>query len=231
MSTRYSTHFPAPFGERAIEINLPAQREPADVSKGKQGVVTPGLDNVAVGNAGRAIRRPLNDQLNDQLNDHETTQPLASFRLTTLKPRVNARDLMKPCVQTLRPEDSIERAAQLLTRTDCGLVPVADGSRRLIGIITARDITAKLIALGASIPHAQVSDCMTREAFACSADSSLESCLSAMSWHQLNRIPIVDDEHRIVGTLSRSDLARYVCDHPQKVEQHAIADVLLALAC
>jgi CBS domain-containing protein len=117
-----------------------------------------------------------------------------------------------------------------MRETESGWVPVVDGSGRLIGIITDRDIAVKLVALGASIPHAQVSDCMIGEAFACSADSSLESCVSAMSWHQLSCIPIVDDEHRIVGTISRGDLACYVCEHPQRVEREEMADILWALA-
>jgi predicted transcriptional regulator len=144
--------------------------------------------------------------------------------------RVTARDLMKPCAATLRPEDSIERAARLISETHSGSVPVVDDAGRLIGIITDRDITIKLVAQGASIPHAQVSDCMTGEAFACSADSSLVSCVSAMSWHQVMRLSIVDDEHRILGTISRNDLTCYVCEHPQRVEQAVMTDILWALA-
>src|SRR4029453_18183505 len=107
---------------------------------------------------------------------------------------------------------------------------VVDGAGRLIGIITDRDITVRLIALGTSIPHAQVSDCMTREAFACSADCSFESCVSAMSWHQLRRMPIVDDQHRVIGTISQSDLASYLCEHPERGENVVTADILWALA-
>jgi CBS-domain-containing membrane protein len=117
-----------------------------------------------------------------------------------------------------------------MRETHDGSIPVVDGTGRLIGIVTQSDITVKLVAMGASIPHAQVSDCMTGEAFACSADCTLEGCLSAMSWHQVTRIPIVDDEHRIIGTVSRSDLASYVCEHPHGFEHGAITDVLWAFA-
>jgi CBS domain-containing protein len=146
------------------------------------------------------------------------------------KSKVTARDLMRACGATLRPEDSIERAARVMRETRDGSIPVVDGAGRLIGIVSYRDITVKLVAMGASIPHAQVSDCMTPEAFACSAESTLESCLSAMSWHQVKRLPIVDDDHRIIGIVSRSDLACYVCEHPHGLEPGAITDVLWALA-
>jgi CBS domain-containing protein len=137
---------------------------------------------------------------------------------------------MTACAKTLRPEDSIERAAALMSETHTGSVPVVDSAGRLIGMMTHRDITAKLVALGASIPHAQVSDCMTRDAFACSADSSIESCVSAMAWHQVQQLPIVDDEHRILGMISRNDLACYICDNPPITEDGAMADILWALA-
>ena len=117
-----------------------------------------------------------------------------------------------------------------MSETRSGLVPVVDDLGRLIGSITDRDIAVKAVALGVSIPHAQVSDCMITEAFACSADSSLESCISAMSWHQLKELLIVDDEHRVIGSISRSDLACYLGEHPQKVEEGAMADILWALA-
>ena len=143
---------------------------------------------------------------------------------------LTARDLMSACVATVRPEDSIERAARLMSESDCGAVPVVDGSGRLLGIISNRDITVRLVARGLSIPHAQVSDCMTSEAFACSAENSFESCMRGMSWHQVRRIPIVDDEHRVIGMISQADLARYAFEHPERVKRGAMAEILWAFA-
>lgn len=155
-----------------------------------------------------------------------------SFREQTAakKSDPTARDLMSACPVTVRPEDSIECAARLMSESDCGAIPVVDGSGRLLGIITNRDITVRLVARGLSIPHAQVSDCMTSEAFACSADNSFESCMRGMSWHQVRRIPIVDDEHRVIGMISKEDLARYVFEHPERAERGAMASILWALA-
>ena len=226
MSTRYSTYFPAPLGERTIESKKPVRSEPFHRAEQARRSILTRADSVAGSTLGRresAIRRPL--------NDHQSAQPTVDFESASCsKSRVTARDFMRTCAATLRPEDSIERAARLMAETLSGSVPVVDSSGTLIGIITDRDITVKLVALGASIPHAQVSDCMTGEAFACSTESSLEGCVSAMSWHQLRRIPIVDDQHKVVGTISQSDLACYLCEHPEKVERRAIANILAALA-
>ena len=164
------------------------------------------------------------------------TQP-RSERRSSLPPvsiqkeaTATAGDLMRACSATLRPEDSIERAARVMRETQDGSIPVVDVAGRLIGIVSHRDITVKLVAMRASIPHAQVSDCMDRGAFALSADCTLQSCLSAMSWHQVKWLPIVDEDHRIIGTVSRSDLACYVCEHSQELEPGTITDVLWALA-
>ena len=229
MSTRCSAYPSAPVGERSTDPNRDfqsARREQISPRNLPRRKVIPDADSAAYslfGNPDQTVRRPINDR--------QAVQPADGVRCARrLKSNLTARDLMRICVATLRPEDSIERAARLMSETDSGAVPVVDGSGLLLGIITDRDITLKLVARGSSIPHAQVSDCMTSAAFACSADNSLESCVSAMSWHQVRRMPIVDDEYKVVGTISQTDLARYLCDHPEKVKRRAIADILLALA-
>lgn len=148
----------------------------------------------------------------------------------SVRSNLTARDLMTASVVTARPEDSVERAARLIRETDCGALPVVDGSGRLIGIITNSDITTRLVARGVNVAHTQVSDCMTDQAFACPADNSVESCLRAMSWHHVKRLPIVDHDHKVIGIVCRSDIARYVCEHAYGSGGLLIADVLGALA-
>jgi transcriptional regulator of acetoin/glycerol metabolism len=105
----------------------------------------------------------------------------------------------------------VENAARLMGELDCGALPVVDSSGRLIGIIACSDITTRLIARGITVQYAQVSDCMTHQAFACSLDSStIEDCMHAMSWHQVKRMPIVDNDHRVIGIISMSDVARHL---------------------
>jgi len=228
MSSRHSAYAPAPVGERSTDgnrISQSARREKIPARNRANRKVIPHADSTAYslfGNPDPTVRRPINDR---------PVQPPDGVRgARRLKSDLSARDLMRICVATLRPEDSIERAARLMSEIDSDAVPVVDGSGLLLGIITDRDITVKLIARGSSIPHAQVSDCMTSAPFACSADNALESCVSAMSWHQVRCMPIVDDEYKIVGTISQRDLARYLCEHPEKVERRAMADILLTLA-
>ena len=117
-----------------------------------------------------------------------------------------------------------------MEKSDCGALPVVDGSGRLIGIITDRDITVRLVARALNINSAQVSDCMTGEAFACRADDSIEDCIWTMSWYQIRRIPIVDHDNRVIGIVSQCDLARQAGKHSGRDAHRAIAEMLRVLS-
>jgi hypothetical protein len=140
MSTRYSAYVPAPAGERSTDRNRDfqsARREQISARNRPKRKVIPLADSAAYslfGNPDQTIRRPINDR--------QAVQPVDGVRCARrLESDLTARDLMRICVAMLRPEDSIERAARLMSETDSGAVPVVDGSGLLLGIITDRDIT------------------------------------------------------------------------------------------
>ena len=141
----------------------------------------------------------------------------------------SARDLMAAPVATVRPEESVENAARLMGQLDCGALPVVDGWGRLIGIVACSDITTRLVARGITVQYAQVSDCMTDQAFACSVDSSIEECIRAMFWHQVKLMPIVDGDHRVIGMVSLADVTRYLLEHGDQGRRIGFPNVLLQL--
>ena len=143
---------------------------------------------------------------------------------------LRAQDLMTNNVVTVRPDDSIERAARLMEEFECGALPVVDDSDLLLGIITDRDITVRLVARGFSVDCAQVSDCMTDQAFACDAASPIEACIRMMSWFEVRRIPIVDDDHRVVGIVSQSDIVRHARNYLGRGERRAMTEMLCAVS-
>lgn len=141
-----------------------------------------------------------------------------------------ARDVMTLEVQSVRPDDSAEYAARLMRDCDCGALPVVDRERRLIGMITDRDLAVRLVARGANIRDARVDDCMTNDAFACQETTSIEDCMREMSRHQVRRMPIVDRGGQVVGIVSQSDLARHAEHNRGRGERRAVADVLCAIS-
>ena len=100
-------------------------------------------------------------------------------------------------VATVMPHDSVQFAARIMRDEDCGALPVVDRNGRLVGMITDRDITVRLVASGYNVNHMLVSDCMTEKTFACHAEESVRDCMSMMSRHQIRRLPIVDDRDRV----------------------------------
>jgi len=135
-------------------------------------------------------------------------------------------NLMTRDVAMVTPHDSVQYAARLMRDEDCGAIPVVNGSGQLVGMITDRDITVRLVASGYDVNHALVSDCMTEEAFACHVNETVRDCMSVMSRHQIRRLPIVDDRDRVVGIVSQADLARRADQSQNKRGKRAFTDLV-----
>ena len=141
-----------------------------------------------------------------------------------------AAELMSHDVVTVYPEDRVGYAARLMRDYDCGALPVVDQEGRLIGMITDRDISMRLVANEADTHNTVVDDCMTDGAFACHAEDSVRECMRQMSRHRIRRLPIINDWGHVVGILSQGDLARHAGNYPGRGERRAIADVICAVS-
>jgi len=143
---------------------------------------------------------------------------------------LRAHEVMTRNVVTVHPNDAARYAAELMGECDCGAIPVVDWQHRLIGMITDRDITIRLVANGMNPMRARVGDCMTDKAFACHVNDSLENCMRVMSHHQVRRMPIVDDYNRVVGIISQADIAQHASVHKGTGERRAVSDVVCAVS-
>jgi CBS-domain-containing membrane protein len=141
-----------------------------------------------------------------------------------------AHEVMTNRVSTVRPSDPITFAARLMRDEDCGALPVVDRSGRIVGMVTDRDITCRVVADGEDLRFARVGDCMTDEVFAVHVDSSINECMRTMARHQVRRVPVVDDSDRVVGIVSQGDLARHAGEHQHSGERRAVADVVCAVS-
>ncbi len=107
------------------------------------------------------------------------------------------------------PADTAERAAQLMKSEDVGPVPVVSDhqTKRLVGIVTDRDLALKVVAEARDARVTRVEDVMTRGVVACRAEDAVQEALDAMAEHQVRRIPVVDTDDRIVGIIAQADVA------------------------
>lgn len=118
------------------------------------------------------------------------------------------------------PTDNATRVAELMKLENIGSIPVIENNqtRKLIGIITDRDLVVRIVAEGRDAKSTRVEAVMTRKVVACRADDDLKRVLEAMSKHQLRRIPIVNNENKIVGIISQADIATRV-NQPEKTAE------------
>jgi CBS-domain-containing membrane protein len=166
--------------------------------------------------------------VDDRIRERSSKRPLWPSLDRSAEPR--AGDVMTVDVCTIHFSDSVESAARALVRRDCGALPVVNDDGRLIGMVTDRDIVARVIARGLDPRRVRVDECMSDQVFACYAEDLIESCLWLMSRHQVRRIPVVDDRDRVVGIVSQADLARHAGAFPGHGERQAFADVMCAVS-
>lgn len=141
-----------------------------------------------------------------------------------------AGDLMTRNVASVHPNETVQRAARLMRDEDCGALPVVDRQGRMIGMITDRDITVRLVADGADPRFAQVQDCMTDEVFACHANDPIEGCIRLMKQHQVRRMPVVNDRNQLLGIISQGDLVRHADMNKHQGERHALTDMIAGVS-
>lgn len=104
---------------------------------------------------------------------------------------------------------SAAQAAQLMQTHDVGSIPVVenDSNKRLIGIVTDRDLALRVVGESRNADTTQVAEVMTRNPVTCSPDDKLNDALMSMSQYQLRRMPVVDASGQIVGIIAQADVA------------------------
>lgn len=123
---------------------------------------------------------------------------------------------MKKCEEVMTknpvcclPNDNVANVAVMMKRENIGPIPVIENeqTRKLVGIVTDRDLAMKIVAEGRDAKSTKVETVMTHNVVTCHAEDDLQKALDAMSDHQLRRIPIVDNNNRILGIIAQADVA------------------------
>lgn len=118
-------------------------------------------------------------------------------------------DVMTPEPRCCLVEDATVKAAQFMKEENVGSIPVIEdaGSKKLVGIITDRDITIHVVAKNLIPSEVRVGDAMSRDPIVCRQNDSASKAVEAMAAHQVRRIPVVDDQNHLVGIISQGDIA------------------------
>jgi CBS domain-containing protein len=115
-------------------------------------------------------------------------------------------DVMSARPYCVSPETPISEAAEVMEREDIGAIPVLEGDQ-LTGMITDRDIVVRAIAKGKDPRGMPVREVWTRDVVTVSPDDNLSDAMKLMASYQVRRLPVVDDESRLVGVVAQADVA------------------------
>src|SRR5205809_5129978 len=110
---------------------------------------------------------------------------------------MQVREVMTHHVEVVRPDTTLQEAAQKMRNLDVGPLPVCDGER-LVGMLTDRDITVRATAEGRDPTTTQAREVMTPEVFYCFEDQDVSEAARIMQEHQIRRILVVSREKRLV---------------------------------
>lgn len=117
------------------------------------------------------------------------------------------REAMTPNPSTVQPTTSIVEAAQVMKSEDAGVVPVVDGEQ-LIGMLTDRDIVIRIIAEGRDANSTTVGDIASRQLVTIDPQQEIDEAVRLMSQHQVRRLPVVEEDGRLVGVIAQADIAQ-----------------------
>lgn len=122
-----------------------------------------------------------------------------------------ARDIMHSGAQCIGEDQTLLQAAEMMRDLGVGSLPICGSNDRLQGMLTDRDIVVKCMAEGRDASSMCARDLAEGTPHWIAADADLSEVLDAMERHQVKRLPVIED-HRLVGMISESDLARNIPD-------------------
>jgi CBS domain-containing protein len=117
----------------------------------------------------------------------------------------SVRETMTENPRSIAASAPVVEAARLMRAEHIGSLPITDGER-LVGVITDRDITTRVVAEAADPQATSVRDVFSRDLVSIEPDKDLEEALQLMARHQIRRLPVVENG-RLVGILAQADIA------------------------
>ncbi len=115
--------------------------------------------------------------------------------------------IMTGGIETIAPHATLAEAAKKMASQDIGSLPVCAERRRVIGIITDRDITVRAVARGMDPNSTRVEEVMTRDVLSCSSEAEVEQACELMEKRQVRRLLVTGHDDTPVGIVSLGDIA------------------------
>jgi CBS domain-containing protein len=119
----------------------------------------------------------------------------------------NVRDAMTSNPRSIEPSTMVADAAKLMKAEDVGSLPTVEGDQ-LVGMVTDRDIVIRAVAEGKDPQSTTVGEIASRDLVTVDPEQDLDEALRLMAQHQVRRLPVAEEDGRLVGILAQADVAR-----------------------
>ena len=121
---------------------------------------------------------------------------------------MKVRDVMHEGATWVEPNTSIGELARIMRDEDIGAIPIGENDR-LIGMVTDRDIVVKGLIDGIDVATLTARDVMTGPILYCRANEDVEDAVRLMEEHEVRRLPVIDENKRMVGILALGDISSH----------------------
>jgi CBS domain-containing protein len=120
---------------------------------------------------------------------------------------MSIQDAMTTNPRSVETSTPVVEAAGLMKSEDVGSLPVLDGER-LVGMVTDRDIVLRVVAQGKDAQSTTVGEIASTDLVTVDPQQELDEALRLMAQHQVRRLPVVEEDGRLVGILAQADVAK-----------------------
>jgi CBS-domain-containing membrane protein len=130
-------------------------------------------------------------------------EPCLDLREETI---MKVKELMTPDARAISLTETLSAAAQSMWQNDCGILPVTGDARKVVGLITDRDICMATAIRDRKPSEISVEEVMNVTVFSASPDDDINQALAIMGEHKIRRLPVVNEEGDLEGILSMNDI-------------------------
>lgn len=155
---------------------------------------------------------------------------------------MKVKDIMTPNAKAIWLTESLADAAQIMWENDCGVLPIIKDGRKVIGMITDRDICMAVAMRDKNPSSVSVEEVMCGHVYSVKTETEIDQALETMQEHKIRRLPVVNDEGELEGILSINDVVlhatadegedtfpygeviktyRAICEHPKPLAASA----------
>ena len=117
------------------------------------------------------------------------------------------RDVMTSKLCSIDTDKTVVYAAKMMRDEDVGIAPIVEGDR-LVGVLTDRDIAVRVVAEGRDPEQVKVTEVASRDIVTLDPQQDLDEALRLMARHQVRRLPVVEEDGRLVGVVAQADVAQ-----------------------